>query len=296
MFKFTMFLLMLCCMLTGYRLVGQAFPATNTFQSAVNAQSGTPDDTADVAPTDTTGNTPVPTIAPLFRMPTGGTPQPSPTPTGSLPEATQAASNPPIATPTAQPLSYPEIMIYDDELTANWSVEHSNDVRVNLWDTTHWFQKLHPQLDLTSGSTSIAVVPQADYGSLYFTVRPESTTAYKRTDLLGVSFWLNSGSTMLGTDNLTVAVVGSNQQPAWSADDTSVFPDQAGAFSETRLYFLQVNRAIPADTWVNIIVWLNDLDYDPVYQYVTGFYIKNDVGFRSTYYIDRVTLITNDAQ
>ena len=188
------------------------------------------------------------------------------------------------------------VMIYDDELDANWTVEQSTDVRANLWDTTHWFQKLHPQLDLNSGSTAIAVSPQADYGSLFFTVRPESTTAYKRADLLGVSFWLNSGSTTLGTDDLAIAVIGSNQQPIWSAVDNSVFADQSGAFSETRLYFLQINRAIPANTWVNIIVWLNELEYDPVYQYVTGFYIKNDMGFRDTYYIDRVTLISKETE
>ncbi len=288
-----MFLFVLCCLLTGYRLIGQTLPATSPFQVAVSAQSSTPDDAANITATDEAGNTPVPTIAPLFRMPAIGTPQPSPTPTVLLPEATQAVNNLPAAEPTAQPLDYPEIVIYDDELNPDWTIEHSTDVRANLWDTAHWFQKLHPQLDLNSGSTAIAVSPQADYGALYFTVHPDSATAYKRTDLLGISFWLNSGSTTLGTDDLAISVIGSNQQPTWSADDTSVFADQPGAFSETRLYFLQINRTIPPDTWVNIIVWLNDLDYDPIYQYVTGFYIKNDVGFRNTYYIDRVTFIKN---
>lgn len=48
---------------------------------------------------------------------------------------------------------------------------------------------------------------------------------------------------------------------------------------------------IPADTWVNVVVWLNKLEFDPPYQYVTGFYLKSDVDFRSTYYLDQVALI-----
>ncbi len=286
MFRFTWILFTLCCLLTGYRLVGQSLSET------VNAQASTAAIVVVGTPTQVGGNTPAPTIAPLFRMETLATPQPTPTAPILLP----AASNPPAAVPTAQALLYPETMIFDDELDANWTLEHSTDVNVNQWDTTHLMQKLHPQLDISSGATTISVAPQADYGSLFFSVRPESTAVYTRTDILGVSFWLNSGSSTLGPSDLTVAVLGSNQQPTWSADDTSVFPDQSGAFSETRLYFLQVNQVIPPNTWVNIIVWLNELDYDPVYTYVTGFYIKNDVGFRNTYFIDRVTLINNDTE
>ena len=62
-------------------------------------------------------------------------------------------------------------------------------------------------------------------------------------------------------------------------------------FSETRLYFLGINRDIPPETWVNVEVWLDDLQYDPIYEYVTGFYIKNDEGFGQTFYVDAVRII-----
>jgi hypothetical protein len=39
------------------------------------------------------------------------------------------------------------------------------------------------------------------------------------------------------------------------------------------------------------VVWLDDLEFDPPYRYVTGFYLKNDIGFRNTYYVDQVALL-----
>jgi hypothetical protein len=63
------------------------------------------------------------------------------------------------------------------------------------------------------------------------------------------------------------------------------------AFSETRLYYLDINRTIPPDTWVLIEMWLDELAYEPDYEYVTGFYIKNNEGFAQTYYVDDVQLI-----
>ncbi|MBX3013828.1 MAG: hypothetical protein KF832_20060 [Caldilineaceae bacterium] len=229
--------------------------------------------------------TPIPTVALLFRTDAVILPTPSLPALVLVPTATPVA--PVKATPVAT--DYREVVVYGDELDANWSVEHSTDTQINLWDTSHWFQPL--QGETTSGATSIVVSPQADYGKLLFSVRPESGLQYKRNDVIGVSFWLNSGQDGITTADLAVTLQGSNDVPYWQADDRSVFGDSTGEFSETRLYYLDINRTIPPNTWVNVIVWLNQLQFDPAYQYVTGFYIKNDLGFRNTYYIDQVSLL-----
>ncbi len=290
--NFTIALLIVCCSWLGYRYVQGIEPTVNALQPAL-AQSRTANGEAETAQADGT-QAAKPTIAPLFRDPTRvtvtSTVGPDQTPTRTLRPTVQ-----PLTTPTAlsnllRP-AYPELVLYGDELNRNWSIEQSADTQINLWNNSLWFQRFEPTQERTSGATTIAVSPQADFGTLFFTVRPESTEVYERQQVLGVSFWLNSGSNGIATDELTVAMAGSNELPYWSITDRSVFGEEDGAFSETRLYFLKLNRTIPANTWVNIVVWLDDLEFDPPYRYVTGFYIKNDISFRNTYYVDQVALL-----
>ena len=64
----------------------------------------------------------------------------------------------------------------------------------------------------------------------------------------------------------------------------------AASTTSRRLFYnhLGLNDAVPAHTWVQVSFYLNKLIYDPIYKYFTGFYIKNDAGFRGTVYIDDV--------
>ncbi|MCE7981232.1 MAG: hypothetical protein DYG89_08590 [Caldilinea sp. CFX5] len=291
--NFTIAVFIFCCAWIGYRYAQGIAPTPNALQPAL-AQSIT---TNDVIGNDAPGAAQAgakPTVAPLFRDPTrvAATPTSGPdqTPTRTLRPTAQPLTAPTVLPNLLRP-AYPEMMIYDDELNPNWSIEQSTDTQVNLWDNSLWFQRFEPTRERTSGATTIAVAPQADFSAIFFTVRPESTAVYERRQVLGVSFWLNSGSNGIATDELAVAMAGSNELPYWSAIDRSVFPDDSGAFSETRLYFLKINRTIPANTWVNLVLWLDDLEFDPPYRYVTGFYIKHDIGFRNTYYIDQVALL-----
>ena len=231
-----------------------------------------------------------PTVATLFLAHSTQAATPISTQRWAKPSQPIAVSRNQTASQAEAPL-YPAIIIYDEQLNADWSVEQSSKSVITLEATDLQFQPLNAQQTLNSNTATIAVSPQADYGTIFFTVRPESGISYKRQSVLGVSFWLNSGSAGIATDDLAVAVLGSNTLPYWTPDDQSVFPDRKGSFSETRLYFLKVNRTIPPNTWLNMVVWLNDLQYDPIYEYVTGFYIKNDAGFRSTYYLDQVALL-----
>jgi hypothetical protein len=224
---------------------------------------------------------PTPTVAPLFRPAATLPPQPSAPPTTAT--ATPADPTPP-PSPTPDP-RIAETPIYDDALDAGWSAEHSGDVRFDLAAPASG----------EAGAKAIAVTPLKDFGTFFLTVREQAGAAYRRDKVLGVSFWL-SGDNAIETSDLAVTVVGSNKYTYWRADDTSVQIDgrvtsDPWLYSETRLYYLGINRAIPPRTWTEVVLWLDDRIYDPGYTYVTGIYIKNDEQFRGTYYVDRVKLL-----
>jgi hypothetical protein len=225
-----------------------------------------------------------PTVAPSFR-PETVTPWPTRTqrrfPTALPTATTDAALGESTASGPTPVASEVEVTIYDEFLASDWTVEYSAGMRYDLADVTR-FQ---------SGALCLSVTPQQDYGSLFFTVRESAEQPYPSERVLGVRLWLNSGAGEIAPEDLAMAVVGSNASTHYTPDDSSVDLGADGFFSETRLYYLGLNRAIPADTWVEITVWLEDLPFDPDYAYVTGVYVKNDAGFFQTFYVDDVALI-----
>ncbi len=204
--------------------------------------------------------------------------------------------------------AYAEQLIYDDALNPNWTLDNSFLVDYDPLDTKHWFESLSESsadgkatgpgknAALSTGAVAIKVTPTDDFGALFFTVQPETTTDYSLNSVLGISFWLNSGPQLLDTADLAVAVLGSNELTYWQSGDDSVLgalsnAQDAETFSETRLYFLDINRSIPPDTWTRVFVWLDELEFQPDYEHVTGFYIKTDGNFRGTFYVDQVSLL-----
>lgn len=170
--------------------------------------------------------------------------------------------------------------IYGDEINENWTLWPDSNMIITATTTV-----------AHSGRSSIAVTPKEDYSSLFFVVSPDAGERYPRDEVLGVSLWLNSGENRVELDDLALTVIGSNAYPYWVSGDRSVITSERSFFSETRLYYLGLNRPIPPNTWVELQVWLDDLPYDPDYQYVTGIYLKNDEGFRGTVYLDDLNLI-----
>jgi hypothetical protein len=204
----------------------------------------------------------------------------------TLPTATRfpTATRRPTRTPgpsAAKTSTITELVIYDDTLDPDWSVDNSWDVKVDLADTSHVY----------AGTVAAAVTPLQDYGAVLFAVKPEAQRAYPTTDVLGVSLWLNGGDGYLMPDDLTVTLIGSNDYPYWVKDDASVQRDDPRPFSETRLRYLGITQSVAPDKWVEAVVWIDKLTYDPNYNYVTSVYVKNDQGFRQTYYVDRVALL-----
>lgn len=219
---------------------------------------------------------PAPTLAAAFRpreLPA------EPVSTAALALPGNAAATPvPSPTPAERLVAVP---IYHDSLDRNWSLEQSRGMAVtaDAGDTVY------------AGRASIALTPTVDFGQLFFTVRPDAPARYPRATTLGLSLWLYSGDDYVGVDDLALTVVGSNANPYWTANDGSVKQDKQIFFSETRLRYLGVNHDIPPQTWVELIVWLDELPYDPEYRYITGVYLKNDAGFRRTLRVDQVHLL-----
>ncbi len=233
--------------------------------------AGGPPAAADSAPT--------PSLAAAFER---GVPTPPP---AARPAPTAAAAATPPPAPTPVPLA--ELPIYTDTLSDSWSLEQTAGMTYTL---------AAPR-DAGSGRSAIAARPSRDFGLLFFTVRQRPGLAFPRSQVLGVSFLLSSDQP-IGTGDLAVTVLGSNALPYWRAGDESAKAQgrdtSAGPlFSETRLYDLEISRVIPAGQWVEVVVWLDRLLYDPDYRYVTGLYIKNDAGFRQTFYIDRLALLAH---
>lgn len=240
-----------------------------------------------------------PTISALFAFvpsPTAKplpTPRPTSTPTVTFtPTATQdaAATPSPTRPATSTPIAtlpsdgrFGEIVVYDETLDENWQLGES-------WGITY---TLSHETTVYTGTVAAAITPQEPFGALFFTVSPDTTEEYLYEDILGVSFWLNSGDESLPLDEMAVTIMGSNAYPYWVKDDDSVELVEGEAFfSETRLYYLGLNDPLPPNQWVEVIVWLDQLPYDPDYTFITGIYIKNGDNFQEPYFVDRVVLLT----
>lgn len=228
----------------------------------------------------------------------------APRPAGPLPTPTVAAMFNPVAIatpapiPTSAPVSFPprevdpdkqfeEIVIYDEELRAGWSLEQSSGVRYDTAVSGRTY----------SGSFATSITPLQEAGEFFLTVERGAQEVYTRDQVIGVSFWLNGGPFPISNDSLVMAVVGSNDYTYWVENDPSIMLSgrvtQADAelFSPTRLYYLGVNRTVPANQWVEVINWLDDRIYDVDYKYITGMYIRSDRTFFNPFYIDRITLL-----
>lgn len=236
---------------------------------------------ASVAPADASQ---LPTDSPYFRR-NGFTPPPTATRRPTSTPSTQKIREPGgtvIASGRAPQASrLITVTLYDEKLNPNWTFDFSRGMEIDPADSTR------PH----TGTKSIAISPLQDYGTAMFVVREGVTQTYPYSSVLGISFWLNSGADTLNTDALAITVLGSNDYGYYAPNDKSVVTDAKNFFSETRLYYLDINRSLPPNTWVQVVLWLDSLPYDPPYKNVTGLYIKNDTGFRQTFYIDQLELL-----
>lgn len=226
-------------------------------------------------PTATSSNQP-PTVSAIFdtsqsaARPTA-TPRPTRTPAPAGADTSSARQKSQIV----------DLVIYDETLDPGWSADDSWGVNLNLANTSYAY----------ASATSASVTPLQEAGAFFLAVKEGVQRSYPITEVVGVSLWLNSGADYLTPQDLAVTVLGSNDYTYWVKDDTSVQTDEEHFFSESRLMYLGITRDVPPEKWVEAVVWLNKLPYEPDYRYVTGIYVKNDANFRRTYYVDRVALL-----
>lgn len=230
---------------------------------------------------------PAPTVSSIFSEPPTLPPAPTREPTTELILPT---SNPTVAaqaTVAALDVSQlQEVVIYDDQLSPDWSLDQSFQIGVSAQSRDFAYH----------GSYSLKAEPVATTGILYFTLKKTAEQTFRRSRVQALRFYLSGGSEPISNDALTVAVIGSNANPYWVKDDTSVklegrVTDNQPLFSETRLSFLGINTAIPPKTFAEVTVWLDSLLYDPTYTYVTGFYLKTDKESVPSFYVDQVSLL-----
>ena len=215
----------------------------------------------------------IPTVSSLFSARQTATPAPRPSSTPL-----------PTVTPRQSPLEQTGVFtatVFDDALNDNWDIVEQTGATIDINSDDRVFH----------GRRSIAYTPDSAFSTLFFAVKPTATTVYPLQQVLGISLWLNGGDDYIELDQLAIAVIGSNEYTYWVADDNSVDFPPGESFSETRLYFLGLNRSIPPETWVEIYLPFDLLIYDPEYSNVVGFYLKNDADFTNTVYVDKVSLV-----
>jgi hypothetical protein len=232
---------------------------------------------------------PTSTILPFFLEPATSTPfQTEITTATTIPTRRPKPTVVEDVTPTALVLGdqYTLLDIYDEQLSSNWTLKDSSNVRIDSKYKGYAY----------SGLTSLIAKPQGAFSKLQFSVALNAKNSYRRDKIAGISFWVSGKDQIIIPNDLVVTVLGSNDIPYWVTNDSSVTapsqaPSDAPLFSETRLQFLGINRPIEPNTWIQVVLWLDDLIYEPDYTYVTGIYIKNDEQFQKTFYIDKVSLI-----
>ncbi|NTW00594.1 MAG: hypothetical protein HGA19_04710 [Oscillochloris sp.] len=178
-----------------------------------------------------------------------------------------------------------EVIVYDDTLNTSWSLDNSFQVNMDLKNIKYTHK----------GRYAIRVQPKRTTGTLYFTLN-RSAEPLRRNRVQAVRFYLSGGGGAIGNEAIAVAVIGSNVRSYWVKNDDSVqlegrVTDDQPVFSETRLSFLNINTAIPPKTYTEVTVWLDSLLYDPLYTYVTGFYLKTDKDSAPAFYVDQVSVL-----
>jgi hypothetical protein len=239
------------------------------FSDGVDSPSGSP------TPPTAEGVT-VPTTASLFSERATPTPSAPSTPT---PVIASTNPSPPSSENNAQ--LYP---IFDDQLHENWELTQSSGGIIDM----------NNSIRVQEGQNSIAFTPEVEFSTLYFTVKDSASQPYPEQAIIGISLWVNGGDDYLQLDNLALAVIGSNEYHTWVENDQSVEFPAGETFSETRLYFLGLNRSIPPNSWVEVFLPFDNLIFDPPYEYVVGFYLKSGEAFFNTIYVDNVNLVVTE--
>jgi hypothetical protein len=180
----------------------------------------------------------------------------------------------------------PALLLFNESLNPDWTVRTSPGVQFEVQESQEAY----------SGSVALSYQPGEDFGSFFFQVRPNASNVYLREDILGVAFWFYSGDESLAPDDLALIITGSNEIPYWSAVDESIDWDEFEPTFDDSRYELGFNRPISPATWIQVVLFFNDLLYETDYQYITGLNFVNNAGVTRPFLIDELALILRPQQ
>ena len=206
-------------------------------------------------------------------------------------EVTSAVSAETSGTPqsaSVQETPVPDIRLVDTDITSIYDDTLNTPWRISTDRTAFEFA----ENTAYSGDSSLRITPQDDFAAFLVVTDSEITAPYLRDDVIGFRFQLSGGRQPIDINALGIAVQGSNEQFFWSSEDSSALTEDIPSFSESRLFNFGITEEIPANEWGEVVVYLDDLIFDPTYEYFTGFYIKNDPAFSGPFYIDQIEIIT----
>lgn len=243
-----------------------------------------------VIPTMTTN--PLPTFAPTYTIGPTATdmaledelpPVLEETPESQAPTQTQTPQATPARDNPSGELVLVDIPIYSDQTNSNWILHSGAGV----------FYVFQEAMEVHDGKYVFGLTFQKDDGYFDFHVRQGTTTEFLRDDTYGVHFWIYSVSQPLARRDIGVGIYGSNDVPHMSSNDASVDQTQFDPFfgNNEDAYLIGLNRDLPANTWIEIELPLDSLEYDTNYTYITGIRFRNNSGFKGKILIDNLSLL-----
>lgn len=214
---------------------------------------------------------PTPTIATFFGLAHTATPKPT-----RLPSLTP---NP--AIPLFSLRDAGKVTIYSDGFNPNW------------FFTTTQGEDANPRSRILvyNGLFSLAITPQKSGSHVFFLVQTNSEQVYPRAQVHGFQFRLNPGTHPLPISDLSVSILGNQEQveirdPLTLGESLDQF-----IFTDAYVYIPDANPSIPPNTWTEVVVWLDDPISAPEFDYITGLSIRRQEAFMQTFFLDDVQLI-----
>ena len=223
---------------------------------------------------------PTATLHPLFSSQRLATPTQRPTQTPLMPTKELETVEAP---PDLDAIDFVRVPIFVNSLSEDWSLQNSSRVEYTV----------AREPDLIGENPALKVTPNDAEAVAYFSLNESGAGQFSRLAVFGVTFSVNPGSNWLRGRDMSIAIVGSNENDYWIPGDTSVESpfNFDPVFSETGLHFLGVEGSIPPQNWIPFELFLDNLVFDPTYENVTAIYFKFAPDLRNPIFLNNIELL-----
>lgn len=186
--------------------------------------------------------------------------------------------------PATLPFSLVEaakISIYSEGFNTNWMILGAENEDINPRTTN----------PVHNGLFSIDITPNKADSQIFLIVRDSTDESYPRAQIHGFRLWLNPGNNPLALSDLAVGILGSNNKYEFPNPKNPAALPQSPIFTQVYIYAPNADPVFPANTWTEMVIWLDSLGDPPQYDYIMGFTIQRRDTFRKTFFIDDIQLI-----